>query len=60
MSLSMKTYRYRVEYIKRGKWVSVLQSDMEDTDTFRLVANSEEYQYRILCDGADVTENYKK
>ena len=52
--------KYKVEYVKRGKWVTVLQSDMEDKDTFALVANTEEYQYRILCDGADVTHLYKK
>ena len=57
--IAQKTYRYRVEYIKRGKWVPVLQTDHEDTDTFGLIANAEEYQYRILCDGVDVTEKYK-
>jgi len=57
--IAQKQYRYRVEYIKRGKWVPVLQTDHEDADTFGLVANAEEYQYRILCDGEDVTANYK-
>jgi hypothetical protein len=59
MSLSQKTYRYRVDCVKRGKWVPVLQSDLEDRDTFGFVANADECQYRILCDGADVTESYK-
>lgn len=60
MSLPKKTYRYRVEYIKRGKWVTILQTDMEDADTFGFVAGAEENLYRVLCDGADVTANYKK
>jgi len=60
MSLPTKQYKYRVEYVKRGKLVPVLQTDMEDADTFRMVANAEDYQYRILCDGEDVTEIYKK
>lgn len=60
MSLSQKTYRYRVEYIKRGVWVPVLQTDIEDKDTFELVSNTPEYQYRILCDGVDVTQYYKR
>jgi len=59
MSVSQKQYRYRIEYVKRGKWVPVLQTDHEDIDTFGLVANAVEYQYRILCDGKDVTRNYK-
>jgi len=60
MNLPKKIYKYKVEYIKRGKWVPVLQTDIEDKDTFGLVAKAEEYQYRILCDGEDVTETYKK
>jgi hypothetical protein len=60
MNSSKKIYRYRVERVKRGKWVPMLQTDMEDKDAFGLVANAEEYQYRILCDGADVTDRYKK
>ena len=52
-------YRYRVECVKRGQWMPVLQTDMEDADTFGLVANVEEYRYRILCDGVDVTARYK-
>ena len=60
MSFPQKQYRYRVEYIKRGKWVPVLQTDIEDADTFALVAKAEEYQYRILRDGEDVTEIYKR
>ena len=59
MSISKKTYRYMVEYMRRGKWVPVLQTDHEDADTFGLVANAEEYRYRILCDGADVTAKYR-
>ena len=59
MNALQKTYRYRVEYIKRGKWVPVLQTAHEDADTFRLIANAEEYRYRILCDGADVTGRYR-
>jgi hypothetical protein len=59
MSFPKKVYRYRVEYIKRGQWVPVLHTDYEDPDTFGFVANSDERQYRILCDGADVTERYK-
>lgn len=60
MSLTQKTYKYQVECFKRGVWVPVLQTDIEDRDTFELVANTDEYQYRILCDGVDTTENYKK
>ena len=52
--------KYRVEYIKRGKWIPVLRTDIDDKDTFTLVANTDECQYRILCDGVDVTEHYKK
>ena len=52
--------RYIVEYIKRGKWIPVLQTDIEDKDTFRLVANTDEYSYRILRDGKDVTHLYKE
>jgi len=60
MNAVKKIYRYKVEYIKRGKWVPVLQTDIEDKDTFGLVAKAVEYQYRILCDGVDVTHKYKK
>ena len=59
MNLTGKQYRYRVEYVKRGKWVPVLQTDIEDKDTFGFIANTEDYQYRILCDGVDVTSRYK-
>ena len=59
MSLPTKQYKYRVEYVRRGKWVPVLQTDIEDADTFGLVAKAEDYQYRVLCDGEDVTEIYK-
>jgi hypothetical protein len=59
MSIPKKKYRYMVEYIKRGKWVPVLQTDHEDIDSFEMVANAEEYQYRILLDGEDVTARYK-
>jgi hypothetical protein len=59
MSIPKKTYRYRVEYTKRGQWIPVLQTDHEDAVTFGFVANANERQYRILCDGADVTESYR-
>ena len=60
MSIPKKKYRYMVEYIRRGKWTPVLHTDHEDTVTFGMVANAEEYQYRILLDGEDVTAQYKK
>ena len=59
MSILKKVYGYRVEYIKRGQWVPVVQTDIEETDAFRFVANSDERQYRILCGGADVTARYR-
>ena len=59
MNFPQYEYRYRVESFKRGNWVSVMQTDHEDADTFRLIANAEEYQYRVLLDGEDVTEHYK-
>jgi len=60
MSIPKKKYRYMVEYIRRGKWTPVLHTDHEDIATFGMVANAEEYQYRILLDGEDVTAQYKK
>jgi len=60
MNMSSKKYRYMVEYTNHGKWIPVLQTDIEDIDTFELVANAAECQYRILCDGEDVTQSYKK
>ena len=60
MNLPQKEYRYRVESFKRGNWVPVMQTDHEDADTFGLIAKAEEYQYRILLDGEEVTERYKK
>lgn len=59
MSLSQKTYQYRIMYFKRGQWVPVLQTDFEEKDTFEMIANMKEYQYRILRDGVDVTVEYK-
>ena len=55
-----KKYKYIVECVKHGKWVPLLQTDCEDKDTFGHIANSVEYQYRILRDGEDVTREYKK
>ena len=49
MGLIQKEYRYTVGYFERGKWVQVLQTDFEDIDTFELIANAEEFQYRICC-----------
>ena len=60
MNIPKKVYKYRVEYIKRGQWVPAVQTDIEDTDTFGFVANADERQYRVLCDGVDVTERYRK
>ena len=60
MNSQKKQYKYRVEGIRRGKWVCLCHTDIEDKDTFRFVANAEEYQYRVLCDGEDVTYKYKK
>lgn len=60
MSFPHKTYKYRVEYIKRGRWVPVLQTDFEERDTFEMIAGATEYEYRILRDGIDVTEEYKR
>ena len=60
MNTSKKLYRYVVECVKRGQWVPVCHTDHEDKSTFELVANAEEYQYRILCDGEDITYKYKK
>ena len=59
MDAIKKKYKYRVERIKGGKWVPMLQTDCEDKDTFGHIANSVEYQYRILRDGEDVTQEYK-
>jgi len=53
-------YKYRVEYMKEGKWTAAVETDLEDIRTFELVANAEEYQYRVLCHGEDVTHLYKK
>ena len=56
---AQKTYRFLVQYLKRGDWFSVMQTDIEDPATFTQIANAKEYQYRILRDGVDVTETYK-
>jgi hypothetical protein len=55
-----RVYKYRVERVKHGKWIPLMQTDIEDADTFGLIANAEEYQYRILRDSEDVTHLYKK
>ena len=60
MNTQKKLYRYVVECVKRGKWTPVCHTDFEDAGTFGLVANAEEYQYRILLDGVDITARYKK
>jgi hypothetical protein len=60
MNTPNEMYKYVVESMKHGKWVPVCHTDFEDTDTFVLVANAEEYRYRILLDGVDITERYKK
>lgn len=60
MNSQKKQYKYRVDYFKLGKWVPMLQTDHEDKMNFGFVANAEEYQYRVLCDGEDVTYKYKK
>ena len=52
--------KYLVEYVKAGKWVPVLCTDIEDVDTFKMVANVTEYQYRILYEGKDITERYQQ
>ena len=57
MSIPKKTYRYRVEYIKRGRWVPAVHTDHEDQAMFEFAANAE--GYRVLCDGEDVTYKYK-
>ena len=59
MNFTQNKYTFIVERINRGRWVPLMQTDLEDTHTFELIANAEEYQYRILRDGEDVTKNYK-
>ena len=52
--------QYRVEYIKRGRWVPAVHTDYEDQATFEFVANAEGRQYRVLCDGVDITSKHIK
>lgn len=54
-----KSGRYQVQRLMRGtEWVTMASMDREDSN-FRDIANSSMYTYRILCGGADVTEQYK-
>ena len=58
MGIPKKIYRYRVEYVRHGKWVPAVHTDNEDRDTFAFVANAD--GYRVLCDGEDITHRYRK
>ena len=50
---------YRIDCLEKGVWVTKCTTGIEDAETFNYIANATEYKYRILCDGKDVTKNYK-
>ena len=51
---------YKVDMYEKGKWTTKCTSDIEDKDTFTYIANVTDYEYRIICDGKDVTKQYQK
>jgi len=51
---------YSVECLERGKWVVKCKTTHIDKTQFKSIANCDQYQYRIMKDGKDITERYKK
>ena len=49
--------RYQVVTEGSGKQVVLFQSDFEDKEQFKTIAQN--LKYKILCDGKDVTKKYK-
>ena len=50
--------KYHVGRNERGQWITLMQCDFEDKQYFKLIAQSS--QYRIMCDGKDVTKKYSR
>ena len=50
--------KYQVVREEHGKNITLMQCDYDDKDQFRLITQNP--QYKIFCDGKDVTKNYRK
>ena len=51
---------YKVDRFEKGIWIPKFTCDYEDPEIFSLIANVEEFKYRVTCDGKDVTKDYKR
>ena len=51
---------YTVERYVGGKWSPRAGYEEEDRKLFESIAAVEEYRYRILLDGKDITKQYIK
>ena len=49
--------KYQVIREEYGKNISLMRCDFEDTEQFKLIAKSP--QYKIFCNGKDVTKKYQ-
>ena len=49
--------KYQVVREEHGSTVILMQCDFEDKEQFKLIAQNP--QYRILCNGKDVTKKYQ-
>jgi hypothetical protein len=58
MDVLEKQMNYQVIRVEQGSNVVLMQCDFEDKEQFKLVAQN--LQYKILCDGKDVTNRYRK
>jgi len=50
--------KYQVVREEHGKIITLMQCDFEDKGNFQLISQNQ--QYKILCDGKDVTKTYRK
>ena len=49
---------YQVVRMENSKNVALMNCDFEDEKQFKLIALSP--QYKILCDGKDITKKYRR
>jgi len=57
---SAESKEYIVERKRVRKWIPVCRYQSEDKERFVEIVNVEDYEYRIMHEGKDITKNYRR
>ena len=51
--------QYIVERKEGREWIAVCRYSEEDADVFKQIASADQYEYRILHNGKNVTKKFR-